>query len=665
MLKRKYQPGGINEEGRLNTGAGKIDKSDTAKPVHESGQFVIGSALGKTGEDANVFYQADEETVNQLIANKKLNIDDPNQYRNGLEDIKIANSMGKEDDRSFDDYAVLQRQGVYGTNRGFQDKMKRDAKNFNKETYKNIGEERKEDRGKGRSLIARTAINLFTNDKRQGEKAIKSADKVRKAVMYRGAFERPEQPVTSNYSPTVEVTTPAEQTQSTNTDKKVDYEWKEFTNGNDPYKYRVALDKASGNPLMYEYSKDGKTWKQQEETDKGNRTMERQAVISNLWKNYQQNPNSMLPPVKPVKPRITTESQGVTLGNKPVSNPYQGYQPKTQPITANNTLSPEYIAQNGFTGSGGKPATGEQPDWKDYLTYGTVVAGGILGADQIGKLLKTSQNSLVRSAGRLFKPNVVNITENPAVERGVSRLAGKEGKMLLNRGQVKTNTPQNPAANQQNPTYSPEVQINTPNITDMSVGKAVKERFNNAMDYVSKLPDGQVKQNIQKDYFNMKANGIDENEIMQRINQKYSKDLGVSFKKGGLVRKHQFGKKLVEGSKRGLKEAGVDTVLTMGTPEALKQREFDWIDGLTTAASFAGGVPGVIAGGIENIRDGVNAYKQGLLTPAYATQLVANTALGAVPGARAAQKAYKMSRVITNPKTAKLIAKTVSIPFNR
>jgi hypothetical protein len=434
--------------------------------------------------------------------------------------------------------------------------------------------------------------------------------------------------------------------------------------------------------------------------------------------------------------RITTESQGITLGNKPVSNPYQGYQPKTQPITANNTLSPEYIAQNGFTGSGDKPATGEQPDWKDYLTYGTVVAGGILGADQIGKLLKTSQNSLVRSAGRLFKPNVVNITENPAVERGVSRLAGKEGKMLLNRGQVKTNTPQNPAANQQNPTYSPEVQVNTPAVTagtrsqkvpvrgtdtgstetrltsggntrlkpgqvaekpasnletpfvetpalkSVSVGSPLKDfklKGKNWADYskedrqhegrtLAKILEtkgddykgegyqAEILQELKKSNPNIVKELRDaKGEELEKLIQKY-------FKKGGLVRKHQFGKKLVEGTKKAGKEAVTDTVIGNALDSRKSDRDFDMIDAVSLGASFVPGL-NVASAAFDAGRNLYDEYKAGDLDSKDFVRNGLDFTTNLIPGAKAAKGAFKVTKQLMKPKTAAKVANLSKLIF--
>jgi hypothetical protein len=363
MLKRKYQPGGTTQsqkEKKQDEISGNLNTVDTEnKNIDNNSHYVTRDAIKGTEWESRIPKNATEV---------EMSIDEYNDFakkypEKDLSKTKVGSQLAfrqnKIDGRDYNaslrgdyglnqDYTISNKAGRYlmdskGNQIGIDSEIREllNSKDFEdrKEALRLIEQKRKNAGGRiyndlGEDVTEQVKNQYGETGKQKRVEQLKKnwgnvlgsilgvgvSKKRHAAISALNAGIQAEQiddvvaknPVTErgNYSPTVEVDTPAQQPQTTPTDKKVDYEWKEFTNGNDPYKYRVALDKASGNPLMYEYSKDGKTWKQQEETDKGNRTMERQSVISNLWKNYQQNPASMQPSQQRTTGRTGTGGSG-------------------------------------------------------------------------------------------------------------------------------------------------------------------------------------------------------------------------------------------------------------------------------------------------------------------------------------------------------------------
>lgn len=659
MLKRKYQSGGKPNPKKMNVESGNLSGSDTGNLAYDEGIFVKDEKSGK-------YLETSKEYVERLIGEGKIDPRNTDQIKYGINNLKRDNAVTKEDRTDFDRFKTSNKLGFnYNESGQLVDRMGRAVdedymSNMSNADKRQLGKSYKQAEMNEKTGAGKLIHSIFGSKKKALERGLEGTGDIYGSASNRLAFQVP------NYKK--EETTPTQQpvtTPDVPVEYKNDYSEGEIKTDKAGYKYKSIK---SGGKEYVVYQKPGSNeWQMTEENegvgDKFNKKgygqgMEgRQKYLQDFY--YGRLNQGTGNRVTSGGGSGTGRNQGLQLGNNPISQPYTKEQQekdrstKAQPYGGNNTLSPEYIAQHGFTGSGGKPAISQnQPDWKDYLTYGTVVTGGILGSDQIGKLLKRSQNSLVRGVSRLFKPDVVDVTENPAVERGVSRLAGKQGNILEGRNKSTIKQPQT----------SPEVQVNTPNITDMSVGKAVKERFNNAMDYISKLPNGQVKQDVQKDYFNMKANGIDENEIMQRINQKYSKELGVSFKKGGLVRKHQLGKKLVEGTKKAGKEALTDTAIGNILDSRKSERDFDMIDAVSMGASFVPGL-NVASAAFDAGRNLYDEYQAGDLDSKDFVRNGLDFATNLIPGAKAAKGVFKVTKQLMKPKTAAKVANLSKLIF--
>ena len=148
----------------------------------------------------------------------------------------------------------------------------------------------------------------------------------------------------------------------------------------------------------------------------------------------------------------------------------------------------------------------------------------------------------------------------------------------------------------------------------------------------------------------------DKNEFQATINEI------LKLKKGGLVRKHQFGKKLVEGTKKAGKEAVTDTVIGNALDSRKSDRDFDMIDAVSLGASFVPGL-NVASAAFDAGRNLYDEYKAGDLDSKDFVRNGLDFATNLIPGAKAAKGAFKVTKQLMKPKTAAKVANLSKLIF--
>lgn len=704
MLKRKYQSGGKPNPKKMNVESGNLSGSDTGNLAYDEGIFVKDEKSGK-------YLETSKEDVERLIGEGKIDPRNTDQIKYGINNLKRDNAVTKEDRTDFDRFKTSNKLGFnYNESGQLVDRMGRAVdedymSNMSNTDKRQLGKSYKQAEMNEKTGAGKLIHSLFGSKKKALERGLEGTGDIYGSASNRLAFQVPNYKKEETTS-TQEPITP--ETPSTTTlNQPKNQQWKEFKGkAGDPYTYRVLLDE-QGNAGAYSYKKGNEDW-----TDAVDK---REAAISQLYHGYKQNPSGFTG--LSGRNRVTSVGGSGTGRNQPV-NTGTSNQPANQQQTpikpqygdfANNTLSPEYIAQHGFTGDGGRGATNpNQPYGMDLgmntaMALGTAIGGSYalpyakrlltryspVGkfknlAGQAQEYVQSKYNSVMGKnktinevpAAQQTATEKVNI---PSQKQRAERPTGNRLTRAEKKNEMKSAKEQPQAeTKQESKIETPFVQTESKNVPlvssfkDINFGGTKYKDLNpedkaHELDVLGKTLQGKgddfESEGYQKQFIQelKKTNP----KIVAQLRDaygtpEYSKLIQQLFKQGGIVKFQKGGIK--EAIKKGVKEKATDIGIGAVLDSKKAERDWDWIDSVSLGASFVPGL-NVASSAFDAGRNLYDEYKAGDLDSKDFMREGLDFATNLIPGAKAAKKAYKLTRAVANPKVAKAIGGATRLVF--